>query len=72
MLLSCTGVYTPTIMKQAKDLVMVNDWAWIVAVCTNFSLDNTNLSVFTPGKLNSNITHIKFKLTLFILDSSKF
>ena len=33
VLLSCDGSYTPTIMRQAKELKMVEDWAWIVAVC---------------------------------------
>ena len=33
VLLSCSAVYTPIIMRQAKELSMIKDWAWIVGVC---------------------------------------
>ena len=33
VLLSCSPVYTPVIMRQAKELSMIKDWAWILGVC---------------------------------------
>lgn len=33
VLLSCSAYYTPVIMKQATELLMIKKWAWIITVC---------------------------------------
>ena len=41
VLLIVVSTYTPIIMKQAKELDMINGWAWIaVVICFDFLLKN--------------------------------
>ena len=40
VLLSCTAGYVSKIMKQAKELEMIQGWAWIVMVSKNLGSEH--------------------------------